>query len=97
MSDLKAALYKTKPKLYPSRQRLTLPAEEGQKKPIVLQDGKKLSDYAITSATRVTFKDLGTQVVQGQATSSLYCTPVQSIFHQLETQEIALYSMTGFP
>lgn len=61
VEDVKQALHRAKPKLYPSRQRLTLPAEEGQK-PLALESGKKLSDYAIDSSTTVTFKDLGAQV-----------------------------------
>ncbi|KAK9815164.1 hypothetical protein WJX73_009328 [Symbiochloris irregularis] len=62
VEDLSKAIYRAKPKLYPSRQRLTLPAEAGSKKPRVLEAGKKLSDYDINANSQVAFKDLGPQI-----------------------------------
>ena len=93
VEDLQQALFRGKPKLYPSRQRLTLPAEEGQKKPRVLEPGKKLSDYAITATTRVTFKDLGPQVRLSAAEPST--SPSQrslSLGLQLHIPLLTLYS-----
>ncbi len=62
VADLQAALYKAKPKLYPARQRFTLPKKEGEKKPIALANGKRLSDYDLADGAQLTFKDLGPQV-----------------------------------
>ena len=61
MEDLKAAISKANPKYYPSRQRLTLPAEPGQRSGSPLLDGKALTDYKLTDRSTVIFKDLGTQ------------------------------------
>lgn len=62
VEDLNNAIYRAKPKLYPSRQRLTLPSAEAGQKPRVLESGKKLSDYDISASSQITFKDLGPQV-----------------------------------
>lgn len=62
VEELKLSLYKAKPHLYPARQRLTLPPPEGQRKPQVLESGKRLSDYAVTGTSVITLKDLGTQI-----------------------------------
>lgn len=49
-------------KYYPARQRLTLPAKEGQKSGEVLKDSSRLSEYGLSNGSVVLFKDLGTQV-----------------------------------
>lgn len=61
VEDLKAAIGKANPKYYPSRQRLTLPPEPGQRSGNPLLDGKKLTEYNLTNGSTVVFKDLGTQ------------------------------------
>ncbi|KAL3156940.1 hypothetical protein ABBQ38_001199 [Trebouxia sp. C0009 RCD-2024] len=62
VEDLKAAISKANPKYYPSRQRLTLPPEPGQRSGNPLLDGKTLTEYNLTNGSTVVFKDLGTQV-----------------------------------
>lgn len=62
VTDLKKKFHAKQAKYYPARQRLTLPAAEGQKSGEVLKDGAKLSDYGLTNGSVVQFKDLGTQV-----------------------------------
>ena len=59
---MQSALHQLKKQLYPSRQRLTLPLQNGEKKPTVLQAGKKLSDFDLADGSVVVFKDLGPQV-----------------------------------
>lgn len=61
VEDLKAAISKANPKYYPSRQRLTLPPEPGQRSGNPLLDGKTLTEYNLTNGSTVVFKDLGTQ------------------------------------
>ena len=61
MADLQAAVHKARPKLYPARQRFTLPKKNGEKKPVALAGGKRLADYDLTDGTELTFKDLGPQ------------------------------------
>lgn len=61
VDDLKAAISKANSKYYPSRQRLTLPPEPGQRSGNPLLDGKALSEYKLTDGSMVLFKDLGTQ------------------------------------
>ena len=61
VEDLKAAISKANAKYYPSRQRLTLTPEPGQRSGSPLLDGKALSEYNLTDGSTVIFKDLGTQ------------------------------------
>ena len=61
VEDLKTAISRANAKYYPSRQRLTLPAEPGQRSGNPLLDGNALSDYNLTDGSTVIFKDLGTQ------------------------------------
>lgn len=63
VKDLKAAIYKRTGKLYPERQRLTLPLSSGQTRATVLDGDKKLSDFFLQgSDQKVILKDLGPQV-----------------------------------
>lgn len=62
VDDLKQAISKAKPKYYPSRQRLTLTPDPGQRSGTALLDGKLLSEYGLSDRSVVIFKDLGTQV-----------------------------------
>jgi very-long-chain enoyl-CoA reductase len=62
VEELKKALHSKKKALYPSRQRFTLPLAPGEKKPTVLESGKRLADFDIKSDSVIIFKDLGTQV-----------------------------------
>ncbi|CAK9225292.1 unnamed protein product [Sphagnum troendelagicum] len=62
VADLKKAIQRQNAKYYPERQRLTLPLEPGQKRPTVLEGGKKLKDYFSNQNPQVVFKDLGPQV-----------------------------------
>lgn len=70
MEELKAAISKANAKYYPSRQRLTLPPEPGQRSGNPLLDGKALSDYNLTGGSTVIFKDLGTQASNRLSTIS---------------------------
>jgi very-long-chain enoyl-CoA reductase len=60
VNDLKVLFHKLNPKFYPQRQRFTL-ENVGERRPIALQDGKKLSDYGLKDGDCVVFKDLGSQ------------------------------------
>lgn len=62
MDDLKRAIHKAKAKLYPDRQRITLPPKAGEKRGVPLVDGKSLADFGLTDGSPVLFKDLGPQV-----------------------------------
>lgn len=62
VGELKKMYHAKAPKYYPARQRLTLPAKEGQKSGDVLQDRDQLSKYGLSNGSVVLFKDLGTQV-----------------------------------
>jgi hypothetical protein len=62
VGQLKKKYHALNKKYYPARQRLTLPAKEGQKSGEVLKDSSKLSDYGLANGSVVQFKDLGTQV-----------------------------------
>lgn len=62
VTDLKKAYHKVAKKYYPARQRLTLPAKEGQRSGDVLKDGAKLSELGLANGSVVQFKDLGTQI-----------------------------------
>jgi hypothetical protein len=62
VAQLKKKYHALNKKYYPARQRLTLPAKEGQKSGEVLKDSSKLSEYGLVSGSVVQFKDLGTQV-----------------------------------
>ena len=62
VADLQAALYKARPKLYPARQRFTLPKREGEKRAVALAPTKRLADYDLADGAELTFKDLGPQV-----------------------------------
>lgn len=61
VDDLKIAISKAISKYYPSRQRLTLPPQAGQKSGSPLVDGKALSEYSLSDGSTIVFKDLGTQ------------------------------------
>ena len=67
MADLQAAVHKARPKLYPARQRFTLPKKNGEKKPVALAAGKRLADYDLADGTELTFKDLGPQARRSAA------------------------------
>lgn len=62
VDELQKALHNRKKDLYPSRQRYTLPIKDGEKRPVALVPGKKLSDYALSNGSILQFKDLGPQV-----------------------------------
>jgi hypothetical protein len=62
VGQLKKKYHSMNKKYYPARQRLTLPAKEGQKSGEVLKDSSKLSEYGLSTGSVVLFKDLGTQV-----------------------------------
>lgn len=63
VNELKDLIHKRTKKYYPARQRLTLPVQPGQGKPIVLESTKKLKDYfKENEGNQVVFKDLGPQV-----------------------------------
>lgn len=65
VSDLQRVIHSRIKKLYPARQRLTLPVQPGEhKKPVVLSSAKSISDYSDGNAKSLTvvFKDLGPQV-----------------------------------
>ena len=62
VEELNDALYTKRKTLYPSRQRFTLPLKPGEKKPVALAPGKKLSDYDLSTGSVLHFKDLGPQV-----------------------------------
>jgi hypothetical protein len=62
VADLQKALYKARPKLYPARQRFTLPKREGEKRAVALAPAKRLADYDLADGAELTFKDLGPQV-----------------------------------
>lgn len=61
VDDLKQAISQANSKYYPSRQRLTLPPQTGQKSGSPLVDGKLLSEYSLSGGSKIIFKDLGTQ------------------------------------
>lgn len=61
MDDLKNRFAELKRKYYPSRQRFTLPAKEGQRSGQALEPGKKLADYGLADGSVLVFKDLGPQ------------------------------------
>jgi len=62
VADLKRAIHKRIRKFYPERQRITLPQESGQARPVVLDGAKRLKDCFTTDKPQVVFKDLGPQV-----------------------------------
>lgn len=64
VEELQLALHVYNKKWYPSRQRFTLPLDPKEKKPTVLEPGKKISEYfgSKTGEFQVVFKDLGPQV-----------------------------------
>ncbi|WIA37350.1 hypothetical protein OEZ86_014279 [Tetradesmus obliquus] len=62
VGQLKKEFHAVNKKYYPARQRMTLPAKEGQKSGEVLKDSAKLSEYGLSSGSVVLFKDLGTQI-----------------------------------
>uniref|UniRef100_A0A7S3QRB7 Ubiquitin-like domain-containing protein n=2 Tax=Dunaliella tertiolecta TaxID=3047 RepID=A0A7S3QRB7_DUNTE len=62
VSELKKQLHQVKKKLYPSRQRLTLPLKAGETRATVLENGAKLSDYGLGDGSMLQLKDLGPQV-----------------------------------
>jgi very-long-chain enoyl-CoA reductase len=60
--ELKKKMHGSKKSLYPSRQRYTLPPAPGQSRGVTLEDGKKISDYNLTTRAVLIFKDLGPQI-----------------------------------
>ncbi len=71
MDDLKSRFAELKRKYYPSRQRFTLPAKDGQRTGVALESGKKLSDYGLVDGSVLTFKDLGPQASHQSCSGSL--------------------------
>jgi very-long-chain enoyl-CoA reductase len=59
---LKKKYHAQNKKAYPARQRLTLPAKEGQKSGDALKDSDTLSKYGLSNGSVVQYKDLGPQV-----------------------------------
>lgn len=91
VAELKKKYHAKAPKYYPARQRLTLPAKEGQKSGDVLQDRDQLSKYGLTNGSVVLFKDLGTQVSPGPAVRPKpgclqFTTPAAELCRQQTTQ-----------
>ena len=80
VEDLQLALHQRKEQLYPSRQRLTLPLQNGEKKPTVLQAGKKLLDFDLADGSVVVFKDLGPQVRHQEPASGVPCKLYSSTY-----------------
>ena len=67
VEDLQRAVHKKKSKLYPARQRFSLPLPPNQKlKPTALTAGSLLEDYGITDGSVIVLKDLGPQVIWHQ-------------------------------
>jgi very-long-chain enoyl-CoA reductase len=66
VKDLKAQMHALKPKLYPARQRWTVPVDSNSSssaKPFVLsKDTQLLADLGIKSGSTLIFKDLGPQI-----------------------------------
>lgn len=93
--DLKAAIYKQTGKLYPERQRLTLPLATGQTRPTVLDGDKKLFDlFPQGSDRKVILKDLGPQVKYSTLFFFEYVGPlfIYPLFYFLP-----LYKYVGLP
>lgn len=59
---LKKKYHALNKKAYPARQRLTLPAKEGQKSGEALKDSDTLAKYGLSNGSVVQYKDLGPQV-----------------------------------
>lgn len=59
---LKKKYHALNKKAYPARQRLTLPAKEGQKSGDALKDSDTLSKYGLSNGSVVQYKDLGPQI-----------------------------------
>jgi hypothetical protein len=63
VKDLKAEMARLKPKLYPARQRWSLPASVENPKGVVLtKDGASLAEVGVRDGGVVVFKDLGPQI-----------------------------------
>lgn len=62
MGELKKKIHGLKPKLYPARQRLTLPPKAGAKSGEVLKDSATIDSLGLKDGSVIIFKDLGTQV-----------------------------------
>ncbi|KXZ51775.1 hypothetical protein GPECTOR_11g219 [Gonium pectorale] len=62
VAEFKKKFHSFNRKLYPARQRFSLPLKPGEKRGAVLDDSKRLSDYGLTDGGKVEFKDLGPQV-----------------------------------
>ncbi|PNH05191.1 Trans-2,3-enoyl-CoA reductase [Tetrabaena socialis] len=62
VSELKRKFQSYSRKYYPARQRFSLPVKAGEKRGVVLEDGKRLADYGLAEGGRVDFKDLGPQI-----------------------------------
>ncbi|GAB4814030.1 hypothetical protein N2152v2_001076 [Parachlorella kessleri] len=62
VDDLKRRFAELKRQYYPTRQRFTLPAKQGQRSGQPLEAGKKLSDYGLEDGSVLVFKDLGPQI-----------------------------------
>jgi hypothetical protein len=101
VGELKKKYHAKAPKYYPARQRLTLPAKEGQKSGDVLQDRDQLSKYGLSNGSVVLFKDLGTQVsyrperAQSPAQKTLPAAsdPGQQGCKLLYTQQVAQHNL----
>lgn len=65
MAELKSKLHRVKKKLYPARQRLTLPLKAGETRATALENGAKLSEYNLQQGSVLQLKDLGPQVLLG--------------------------------
>lgn len=87
MGQLKKKFHAVNKKYYPARQRMTLPAKEGQKSGEVLKDSAKLSEYGLSSGSVVLFKDLGTQVRDLLQGSSISACKGQSMGCKAEAQQ----------
>lgn len=85
----------TDAKYYPERQRLTLPLEPGQKRPTVLEGGKKLKDYFSNQNPQVVFKDLGPQVAYKTLFFFEYLGPL--IIYPIFYFYPQIYSFFGLP
>ncbi|CAM6083837.1 unnamed protein product [Calypogeia fissa] len=95
VGDLKKAIHKQARKYYPARQRLTLPLEDGQVRPTVLDDSKQLKDYFEGNYGKILFKDLGPQVNYKTLFFFEYVGPlvIYPIFYFYPT----IYTFVGLP
>ncbi|KAH7435214.1 hypothetical protein KP509_06G054900 [Ceratopteris richardii] len=95
VKDLKASIHKRTGKLYPERQRLSLPLVSGQTRPTVLDGDKRLCDvFPEGSDHIVILKDLGPQVKYSTLFFFEYVGPlfIYPMFYFLP-----LYKFVGLP